>query len=600
MILDKKQDIIRCQKCNLIPLINFYLSTYDIKLLFKCRNNHEIEEDLYEYIDNKLSSLKINQEDSICLLHNEKISLICNKCKKNFCKKCSFKDCETISIDNYSITKNEKEIIENNIVKYEPFIEKVNNTIDEGVGTYVQDRDFLKSYIEEFLKINNYLIKFAKIIYFAYIHNEKCLSYEIIQNCKNNLNFNYNDLLLDGYTRNNPDESLGQAEWFFRIFEKKRLYYNIINSYLNKKSNYILLPYKEEVDLTKIKSIKKMRFISENKESWYYRNFTELNDGRLAMCSEIQIDIFKLNTLDLDFIIKPPKEKNEDKKKNKEKDEDKKDENDEKDEEDEEDEKDEDNKDKDDEDIRFFFDEIVGLNNGNLVAITEKCNITIYKIKDKNYEIIDTIKGKEKLFKIIELHDNSIIIFKSKTIIQYKLIDGKYKEIKQIKNKLIPEEGDSRSILKEFKDHSKILLYSDKKLIYFNMKGEFELKKEFERGYGMLWDFLGKDYLLQGFGDIYIKDINSLKEIAYQECGEKFDYEVECLCSLKDNSFLCGLSNRFGCILKQYVFKGKTIEEIASMSFSSYKEDFNNIYQLKNGNIVGTITTGEYFLFTQK
>ena len=36
------------------------------------------------------------------------------------------------------------------------------------------------------------------------------------------------------------------------------------------------------------------------------------------------------------------------------------------------------------------------------------------------------------------------------------------------------------------------------------------------------------------------------------------------------------------------------------MSFSSYKEDFNNIYQLKNGNIVGTITTGEYFLFTQK
>ena len=86
MILDKKQDIIRCQKCNLIPLINFYLSTYDIKLLFKCRNNHEIEEDLYEYIDNKLSSLKINQEDSICLLHNVKISLICNKCKKIFVK----------------------------------------------------------------------------------------------------------------------------------------------------------------------------------------------------------------------------------------------------------------------------------------------------------------------------------------------------------------------------------------------------------------------------------------------------------------------------------------------------------------------------------
>ena len=113
----------------------------------------------------------------------------------------------------------------------------------------------------------------------------------------------------------------------------------------------------------------------------------------------------------------------------------------------------------------------------------------------------------------------------------------------------------------------------------------------------MLWDFLGNDYLLHGHGDIYIKDINTLKEIAYKECGEKFDYKVECLCSLKDNSFLCGLSNRFGCILKQYVFKGKTIEELASKSFESYKQDFNNIYQLKSGNIIGTISSGDYFLF---
>ena len=587
MIFDKNQDIIRCKKCNLIPSINFYLSTNDIKLILNCRNNHEFEEDLFEYLDNNLSSLKNNKEDSKCHLHNEKISLICLKCKKNFCKKCNIKDCETILIDNYSLTKNEKENIENNILKFDSFIEKINKTIDKGVGTYGQERDFLKSDIEEFLKINKYLIKLAKIVYFTFIHNEKNLSYEIIQNCKNNLNFNYNELLLDNYTKDNPDESLGaQVEGIFRLFEKKRLYYNIINSYLNKKSNYILLPYKEEIDISKIKSIKDMKFISDNNENWHYSNFTELNDGGLAMCDEIKIDILKLNSLDLDFTIKPPKEKNSNKDKNKK--------------EDEEDEDNEENEEDEENDIRFFFGEILGLNDGNLMAITDKCNITIYKLKEKKYEIIDIIEGKEELFKIIELHDNTIIVYKSQTIIQYKLIDGKYKEIKQIKNKLIPKEGDSKSILKEFKDNSKILLYSDKKLIYFNMKGEFELKTEFERGYGMLWDFLGKDYLLQGFGDIYIKDINSLKEIAYQECGEKFDYEVECLCSLKDNSFLCGLSNRFGCILKQYVFKGKTIEEIASMSFNSYKEDFDNIYQLKNGNIIGTITTGEYFLFTQK
>ena len=86
MILDKKQDIIRCQKCNLIPLINFYLSTHDIKLLLKCRNNHEFEEDLYKYLDNKLSSLKNQKEDSKCHIHNEKITMICQNCKKTFAK----------------------------------------------------------------------------------------------------------------------------------------------------------------------------------------------------------------------------------------------------------------------------------------------------------------------------------------------------------------------------------------------------------------------------------------------------------------------------------------------------------------------------------
>ena len=296
-----------------------------------------------------------------------------------------------------------------------------------------------------------------------------------------------------------------------------------------------------------------------------------------------EINFISLIDFIFDLSIKPPKEENSNKDKKKK-----------------EGEKNEESEEDEENDIRFYFGEILGLNNGNLLAITDKCNITRYKLEEKKYEIIDIIEGKDKLFKIVELHDNTFIVYKSETIIQYKLIDGKYKEINQIKNKLIPNEGDNKSILKEFKDNSKILLYSDSKLIYFNMKGEFELKMEFKFGYGMLWDFLGKNYLLQGHGDIYIKDINSLKEIAYQECGEKFDYEVECLCSLKDNSFICGLSNRFGCILKQYAFKGKTIEEIGSMSFRSYKQDFNNIYQLKNGNIVGTITTGEYFLFTQK
>ena len=566
MQLDKNQDIIRCEKCNLIPNIDFYFSTNEIKLFLKCRNDHNQEEDLYDYLDNKLSSTKINKKDSKCDLHDLKITSICSKCKINLCQKCTKshdKDCELIQIEKYSLSKEENEKIENNIKKYEPFIEDLKKIIEEGVGTYSQEYDFLRGYIDDFLKANNYLIKLAKIIYFTFLNNKENLSYEIIQNCKNNLNFNYKNLSLENYTKDNPDEALSPStERLLLLIDRPRLYYNIIYSYLNKNSNYILLPFKEEIDKSQIKSFEDMEFISETYEEWYYSYITELNDGRIAMSNEMKIDIFKVNTLDLDLTINWPKKNEED-------------------------------------DMSFVYDGILGISDGNLMTVTNKTNLTIYKINEKKYEIFQEIKGELKIFKLIELHDNTIILYKEGLIIQYKLVDGKYKEIKTLKNELIPE-GSESDILKEFKDSSKILLYSDKKLIYFNMEGEFELKMSYERGYTMLWDFLGENYLLRGFGDIYIMDINSIKEKAYKECGGNYEYEVECLCVLKDNSFLCGLSNRFGCILKQYVYKGKTIEEIASMSFESYKNDFNNIYQLKNGNIVGTITTGEYFLFLNK
>ena len=561
--MDKNQDIIRCEKCNLIPLIEFYFSKDKIKLFLKCRNDHSQEEDLYYYLDNKLSSTKINKKDSICNLHDMEITSICTKCKVNLCIKCKKshdKDCEIIQIDKYTLSEEENENIESNINKYEPFIEDLKKIIEKGVGTYSEEYKFLKGDIDYYLKSNNYLIKLAKIIYFTFLNNKENLSYEIIQNCKNNLNFNYKNLSLNNYSKDNPDEALNPStEAILLLLDRKRLYYNIIYSYLNKNSNYILLPLEEEIDKSKIKSFNDMEFISDTYEDWSYRYITELNDGRLVLTDEMKIDIFKVNTLDLDLTITWPKEKEED--------------------------------------INFVYDGILGLSDGNLMTVTNKTNLTIYKINEKKYEIFEEIKGELKIFKLLELHDNTILIYKEGLIIQYKLVDGKYKEIKTLKNKLIPVEGSERAILKEFKDFSRILLYSDEKLIYFNMEGEFELKMSFELGYGMLWDFLGEIYLLRGYGDIYIMDINSIKEIAYKECGENYEYEVECLCVLKDNSFLCGLSNRFGCILKQYVFKGKTIEEIASMSFESYKNDFDNICQLKNGNIVGTISTGEYFLF---
>ena len=174
--------------------------------------------------------------------------------------------------------------------------------------------------------------------------------------------------------------------------------------------------------------------------------------------------------------------------------------------------------------------------------------------------------------------------------------NNEYNKIKTIKKEIIPK-GDSRAILKEFKDYSKILLASNNSLIYFDMEGNIEKKLDIE--YNPKLDILKNGFVLQGFGDIYIRDINTLKQIAYKQCGEE-DVQVECLCSLKDGSFLCGMSNRFGCLLKQYVFEGRTIKEIFEDSFESYKEDFECIYQLKNGNAIGCITTGEYFLYIDK
>ena len=43
MSFDKNQDIIRCEKCNLIPLIEFNFSKDEIKLFLKCRNDHNQE-----------------------------------------------------------------------------------------------------------------------------------------------------------------------------------------------------------------------------------------------------------------------------------------------------------------------------------------------------------------------------------------------------------------------------------------------------------------------------------------------------------------------------------------------------------------------------
>ena len=554
--LEKKKGIIRCHECSLIPLINFYVSDNGFNLILKCRNNHEYEKDLSEYLEQNLSNEFKNKNDNICPLHNNKIILICKECKKNLYEKCESSHCKTESINDFSLNKKEKEDINNNIQKYEPFIKKLRKKIKVAIGyadePYIES---LKSDIEYFIKRNDLLYELSKIIYNTYLENENNLSYEIIQNCRKCLNFNYEDLNIEGYS-SSDDDSKDESEDM--NFECSDFNYNQLYDYVNSNDSFILIPKEEEIDLSNIQLLNQMKFISDNNEEGFYILITELKDGRPALSTDEKVDILKNNSLDIELTITP--EINVIEK------------------------------------ARYyglFLGDIFGMSNGNLMIVTGECIIYIYKINKKKYELIHTIKENGLIFKSIELHYNTIIAFKEHEIVQYKYIENEYKVIKEIKNNEIPE-GSSHAVLKEFKDYSKILLSSGDSLIYFDMNGNIE--KKLSINMFPKWDFLGNDYLLEGFGDIYIRDIDTLKEISYKQCG-KDQIEVECLCSLKDGSFLCGMSNRFGCLLKQYVFKERTIKEIDVDSFQSYKEDFESIYQLKNGNIIGCISTGEYFLY---
>ena len=97
-----------------------------------------------------------------------------------------------------------------------------------------------------------------------------------------------------------------------------------------------------------------MEFISDIYKEWCYSYITELNIGRIVMSNEMKIDIFKVNILDIELTITWPKEKEDD--------------ND------------------------FIYDGILGLSDGNLMTVTNKTNLTIYKINEKNMKYSKKLK----------------------------------------------------------------------------------------------------------------------------------------------------------------------------------------------------------------
>ena len=56
------------------------------------------------------------------------------------------------------------------------------------------------------------------------------------------------------------------------------------------------------------------------------------------------------------------------------------------------------------------------------------------------------------------------------------------------------------------------------------------------------------------------------------------------------------MSNKYNNILRQYAYSNNNIIELSKLSFAGYKDHFNFIYQLKNCNIICSITNEEYFM----
>ena len=96
--------------------------------------------------------------------------------------------------------------------------------------------------------------------------------------------------------------------------------------------------------------------------------------------------------------------------------------------------------------------------------------------------------------------------------------------------------------------------------------------------------------------NLYITDRKTLERKCYVELHESYELDADYVYELKDGTFLCGMSNKFYNILRQYAYSNNNIIELSKLSFRGYKDNFKFIHQLKNGNIICAISNEEYFM----
>ena len=563
---DEIKKVFRCPNCNLVPLINYYLKepedsneVYEQKINIICRNNHSEENiDLDEFLESYIKEVKEENKknDSLCITHNKKIKKICEKCNLNLCEECTHECEKIIDIEEYALTQKEINEIKENLKKFDPFFKHL-----EGL---TQNSNNYKS----FYKTNKKLLNFAEIIFSTYLKNKEDnnLSFEIIRNCKYCLKFKYKELSLENDSTNviRAQKLPLQVELFLKLAHSDGYESRKIGLYLSLK-NYIILPtndinksnYKLLTDYEiEIKSIKDSCFTS----------YAELLDDKFAMVESTNINIYKNDSLDILYTIPIEVELDEN-----------------------------------DYSWNKKVTSIFCLQNGNLIASAYDGKIYIFKIKDDSYEkILEFEDESEHILGVMELKNKNILTFsKNKAVKIYSYIEKDKKYKLQYKSVIDTEDEEIYEVkFQDSKDSETILLMTDKEMGIFNYKkGTYETKimcKESWYGYDVC--FFRNDLYLEGNMNIYIKDRKTLETKCFVELHESYQLDAESFYELKDGSFLCGMSNKYNNILRQYAYSNNNIIELSKLSFAGYKDHFKFIYQLKNGNIICSITNEEYFM----
>ena len=512
--------------CEYVPLIHFFVLNFEeidyYYINLKCRNKHSFNillDKFKNFVDNLKERINKNKQndnqniddvmyntikedkiydDTKCEKHKKNIEKICKKCQINLCNECQHACDGVINIKDYLLKQEEKIELENIL----NFLDKI----------------FSQS---KFSYQNENLFFLVSLIINRYLKNEYC--YEIIQNCKNCLNFNYKEELIE--IMNSKVD-----------FKEKAI--KIINLY--KYPPELLLSPSYAINLSKIKNIKTYE-IKEFENKKYYWDLIDLSEKRFALFDFECFDVYDKDSLKLIFSYKYE------------------------------------NKNEEEDNDNYFI--LLYLKNGNLIMF-KKNLIIIYQILDTSLKKVYEKNSGKTIINAIELENKKIIATTTNDILIYNFIDNNLEL--ELKIDIFNEEeeiyGDK---LIDLKDSQNILIYHGKAKGYFNyIKKEFIKKEENNDNKGCI--LFNNNLLIELEGFINIRDIKTFELMNSHE----MDTPGHRIYKLNDGSFLCGLYSKHELYLQQYVYEYDNVIDLQIICFPNNRGHFGFIHQFKNGNII--------------